>query len=85
MNKKGQSDLWRYAGMTMQLLAGIGLFLFLGLKIDEWLDYIVFDLNDYLKKDNDKNKGNVNRHFIIKSDNYFLKIIDKKYDDTWNN
>jgi hypothetical protein len=37
MNKKGQSDLWRYAGMTMQLLAGIGLFLFLGLKIDEWL------------------------------------------------
>jgi hypothetical protein len=52
------------------------------LKIDEWLDYIVFDLNDYLKKDNDKNKGNVNRYFIIKSDNYFLKIIDKKYDDT---
>ncbi|MCX6324364.1 MAG: hypothetical protein NTZ41_09195 [Sphingobacteriales bacterium] len=37
MNKKGQSDLWRYAGMTMQLLAGIGLFLFLGLKTDEWL------------------------------------------------
>ena len=29
--------MWRYAGMTMQLLAGIGLFLFLGLKTDEWL------------------------------------------------
>ena len=38
MNKPDDKNLlWRYAGLTFQFLVGIGLFVFLGMKIDEWL------------------------------------------------
>ena len=29
--------LWRYAGLATQLMAGLGLFVYAGLKLDEWL------------------------------------------------
>ena len=38
MNKPDNKNiLWKYAGLATQFLVGIGLFVFLGLKVDEWL------------------------------------------------
>ena len=37
MNKPGNNLLWKYAGLATQFLVGIGLFLFAGMKTDEWL------------------------------------------------
>ncbi len=38
MDKKENNNLlWKYAGLATQFLVGIGLFLFLGIKIDGWL------------------------------------------------
>ncbi|MBC7535680.1 MAG: hypothetical protein H7258_08310 [Ferruginibacter sp.] len=38
MNKPDNKNLlWKYAGLATQFLIGIGLFLFIGLKIDKWL------------------------------------------------
>ncbi|OPZ95815.1 MAG: hypothetical protein BWY70_01914 [Bacteroidetes bacterium ADurb.Bin408] len=39
MNKNNNNLLWRYAGLATQFLVGIGLFLFAGLKLDEWLKF----------------------------------------------
>lgn len=39
MNKNNNNLLWRYAGLATQFLVGIGLFLFVGLKLDEWLKF----------------------------------------------
>lgn len=39
MNKKKDHYLWRYAGMAMQFLLAIGIGVFGGLKIDEWLAF----------------------------------------------
>ena len=36
---KNNSLLLKYAGLVTQLLIGLGLFLFIGLKIDNWLDF----------------------------------------------
>ncbi len=38
--KNGKSDnrlLWKYAGLATQLMAGLGLFVYAGMKLDEWL------------------------------------------------
>ena len=38
MNKPDNSNLlWKYAGLATQFLIGIGLFVFIGLKVDKWL------------------------------------------------
>jgi carbon starvation protein CstA len=40
MNETKKSDnniLWRYAGMGAQILAALGLALFIGLKLDAWI------------------------------------------------
>ena len=37
MNNKKDNSLLKYAGLTTQLLVGLGLFLFLGMKIDKQL------------------------------------------------
>jgi putative effector of murein hydrolase LrgA (UPF0299 family) len=38
MNKKPDNKiLWKYAGLATQFLIGIGLFVFIGMKIDKWL------------------------------------------------
>jgi hypothetical protein len=37
MNKPGNNLLWKYAGLAAQFMAGIGLALYAGLKLDEWL------------------------------------------------
>jgi hypothetical protein len=38
MNKKNNNTiLWKYAGLATQFLIGIGLAVFAGLKLDEWL------------------------------------------------
>lgn len=39
MNKNNNNLLWRYAGLVTQFLVGIGLFLFAGLKLDDWLKF----------------------------------------------
>ena len=39
MNKNNNNLLWRYAGLATQFLVGIGLFLFAGLKLDDWLKF----------------------------------------------
>jgi hypothetical protein len=36
-NKENNTSLWKYAGLATQFLVGIGLFLFLGSKLDGWL------------------------------------------------
>ncbi len=36
MNKPGNRQLWKYAGMATQFLAGIGIALFTGMKVDQW-------------------------------------------------
>ncbi len=37
MSKPDNTLLWKYAGLATQFLVGIGLFLFAGIKIDQWL------------------------------------------------
>ncbi|MEO6669087.1 MAG: hypothetical protein ABIN36_06405 [Ferruginibacter sp.] len=38
MNKKPDNKLlWRYAGLATQFLVGIGLSVFIGMKVDKWL------------------------------------------------
>ena len=37
--RKDNGMLLKYAGMGFQFLAGIGLFLFFGMKADEWLHF----------------------------------------------
>lgn len=31
--------LWRYAGLATQLMVGLGLFVYAGIKIDEWIKF----------------------------------------------
>jgi F0F1-type ATP synthase assembly protein I len=42
-NEEGNKQLMRYAGLAMQFLVSIGIGVFLGLKLDEWL-HISFPL-----------------------------------------
>ena len=35
---KNKSSIWKYAGLTFQIMAVIGLSLFGGMKIDNWLN-----------------------------------------------
>ena len=35
-NNRNNSDLWRYAGLTTQIFAGLGIAVFAGIKLDEW-------------------------------------------------
>lgn len=37
MDKNNKTSLLRYAGLTMQFLVAIGIALFGGMKLDEWL------------------------------------------------
>ncbi|HPH86642.1 MAG TPA: hypothetical protein PLC48_14325 [Ferruginibacter sp.] len=37
MNKSNNNLLWKYAGLATQFLVGIGLSVYLGMKMDEWL------------------------------------------------
>ena len=37
MNEPNNNLLWKYAGLATQFLVGIGLAVYAGLKIDEWL------------------------------------------------
>lgn len=39
MQKKDNSLLFKYAGLATQLLIGLGLAVFLGMKTDEWLHF----------------------------------------------
>ena len=36
-NKPGNNLLWKYAGLATQFLVGIGLSVYAGMKIDQWL------------------------------------------------
>ena len=38
-DRKGSTQLWQYAGIGGQLLVSLGIGVFLGLKIDEWLNF----------------------------------------------
>jgi len=37
MNEPNNNQLWKYAGLATQFLVGIGLAVYAGLKIDEWM------------------------------------------------
>lgn len=37
--RKNNGALLKYAGMGFQFLAGIGIFLFIGMKADQWLHF----------------------------------------------
>lgn len=38
MNKPDNKNLlWKYAGLATQFLVGIGLFVYIGMKVDKWL------------------------------------------------
>ena len=37
--KKGNAQLWQYAGIGGQLLVSLGIGVFLGLKADQWLNF----------------------------------------------
>ena len=40
MNKRSnQTSLWKYAGLATQFLIGIGLAVFVGMKLDDWLNF----------------------------------------------
>ncbi len=39
MNKPGNRQLWKYAGMATQFLAGIGIALYAGIKVDQWFKF----------------------------------------------
>ena len=34
---KGNRDLWKYAGLGTQIFVALGLMVFFGIKLDEWL------------------------------------------------
>lgn len=36
-NKPNNNLLWKYAGLATQFLVGIGLFVYIGMKVDQWL------------------------------------------------
>jgi len=38
-NNKNNRVLWRYAGMATQFLLAIGIAVFAGLKLDQWLKF----------------------------------------------
>ncbi|MDP9230986.1 MAG: hypothetical protein M3O67_10015 [Bacteroidota bacterium] len=40
-SNKNYNDLWRYAGLTMQIFIALGLGVFIGLRIDKWLNFSV--------------------------------------------
>jgi F0F1-type ATP synthase assembly protein I len=37
-NKKPPTSLWQYAGMASQFLVSIGLGVFIGYKVDQWMN-----------------------------------------------
>ena len=37
--KNNNKDLWRYAGLTTQIFAGLALGVFIGIKCDEWFAF----------------------------------------------
>jgi hypothetical protein len=40
MSKKPENNtLWRYAGLTSQLMIGLLLFIWIGMKIDQWIQF----------------------------------------------
>lgn len=39
VDKKSNAQLWQYAGIGGQLLVSLGIGVFLGLKVDEWLEF----------------------------------------------
>lgn len=39
VDKKNSAQLWQYAGIGGQLLVSLGIGVFLGLKVDEWLEF----------------------------------------------
>lgn len=39
VDKNSTAQLWQYAGIGGQLLVSLGIGVFLGLKIDEWLNF----------------------------------------------
>lgn len=39
MNNKNDGSLWRYAGLATQFFVAIGIAVFVGLKLDEWLKF----------------------------------------------
>ncbi len=38
-NTEGNKLLWKYAGLTVQILVSIGVALWLGMKADKWLAF----------------------------------------------
>ena len=36
-NNRNNRDLLKYAGLTAQIFAGLGLAIFIGIKLDKWL------------------------------------------------
>jgi len=38
-NNKNQTSLWKYAGLATQFLVAIGLAIYIGMKVDEWLNF----------------------------------------------
>lgn len=40
-NEQGNKLLWRYAGLGTEFLAGIGLGVYVGIKVDKWLNISV--------------------------------------------
>ena len=41
VDKKSSAQLWQYAGIGGQLLASLGIGVFLGLKADQWLNFSI--------------------------------------------
>jgi hypothetical protein len=37
-SSKGNRDLWKYAGLGAQIFVALGLMVFFGIKLDEWLE-----------------------------------------------
>lgn len=40
-NERGNKMLWRYAGLSTEFLAGIGIGVFAGAKLDKWMKFSV--------------------------------------------
>lgn len=38
MSNNKNTELWKYAGLSMQFFASIGIAVWIGIKIDQWLD-----------------------------------------------
>ena len=36
-NDKGKSQMWQYAGLASQFLVSMGIGVFIGLKLDQWI------------------------------------------------